>query len=245
MGIDKSLASIIPHSFLKHFSPMKAKSTGFDLKAVFVSLSAALIFWLMNALNKDGYSQKISFPLQVRYDDSLYIPLQPLPENVLVNVSGNGWTLLRKALSLHTSPIIYPITKPLKTKFLNTESLTDSLNEMIRDVRVNYVVADHFDIEFDRKVSKTFAIKVDSSSIPLKDRYVVSSLININPKTITLVGPESVLEELGAFIEVKVPGKRLQENYDDEIKIVYPRNAHITSSKDKVEVSFEVAELLK
>jgi hypothetical protein len=224
---------------------MKAKSTGFDLKAVFISLIAALIFWLMNALNKDGYSQKISFPLQVRYDDSLYIPLQPLPEKVLVNVSGNGWSLLRKALSLNTTPIVYPISKPLKTKYLNTTSLTDSLNDKIHDVRVNYVVADRFDIEFDRKISKTFTIKVDSANIHLKDRYVVSSLINVNPKTVTLVGPQSALEELGAFLEVKIPSKRLQENYDDEVKIALPKNSLITSSKDKVAVSFEVAELLK
>lgn len=224
---------------------MKAKSTGFDLKAVFISLIAALIFWLMNALNKDGYSQKISFPLQVRYDDSLYIPLQPLPEKVLVNVSGNGWSLLRKALSLNTTPIVYPISKPLKTKYLNTTSLTDSLNDKIHDVRVNYVVADRFDIEFDRKISKTFTIKVDSINIHLKDRYVVSSLINVNPKTVTLVGPQSALEELGAFLEVKIPSKRLQENYDDEVKIAFPKNSLITSSKDKVAVSFEVAELLK
>jgi hypothetical protein len=224
---------------------MKAKATGFDLKAVFISLMAALIFWLMNALNKDGYSQKISFPLQVRYDDSLYIPLQPLPEKVLVNVSGNGWSLLRKALSLNTVPIVYPISKPLKTKYLNTTSLTDSLSDKIHDVRVNYVVADRFDIEFDRKISKTFTIKVDSSSIHLKDRYVVSSLININPKTVTLVGPESILDELGSFLEVKIPSKRLQENYDDEVKIALPKNSLITSNKDKVAVSFEVAELLK
>ncbi len=224
---------------------MKAKSIGFDLKAVFISLIAALIFWLMNALNKDGYSQKISFPLQVRYDDSLYIPLQPLPEKVLVNVSGNGWSLLRKALSLNTTPIVYPISKPLKTKYLNTTSLTDSLNDKIHDVRVNYVVADRFDIEFDRKISKTFTIKVDSVNIHLKDRYVVSSLININPKTVTLVGPQSALEELGSFLEVKIPSKRLQENYDDEVKIAFPKNSLITSSKDKVAVSFEVAELLK
>lgn len=236
---------LIPIRFASTFLLMKAKSTGFDLKAVFISLIAALIFWLMNALNKDGYSQKISFPLQVRYDDSLYIPLQPLPEKVLVNVSGNGWSLLRKALSLNTTPIVYPISKPLKTKYLNTTSLTDSLNDKIHDVRVNYVVADRFDIEFDRKISKTFTIKVDSINIHLKDRYVVSSLINVNPKTVTLVGPQSALEELGAFLEVKIPSKRLQENYDDEVKIAFPKNSLITSSKDKVAVSFEVAELLK
>jgi hypothetical protein len=199
----------------------------------------------MNALNKDGYSQKISFPLQFSYNDSLYIPTQPLPEKISVNVSGNGWSLLRKAFALDITPIKYSISKPLKTKLLNTGSLTDSLSEYIKDVKINYVVADRFELEFDRKVSKDFTVKVDSSNIALKERYVITSLINVNPRIITLTGPESVLAEMESSILIKVPSKRLQENFDEEIILPFPKNSLIKSSKDRVAVSFEVAELLK
>jgi hypothetical protein len=88
---------------------MKPSSSKTDIKAIFISLMAALIFWVMNALNKDGYSQKISFPLQFSYNDSLYIPTQPLPEKIFVNVSGNGWNLLRKAFALDVTPIVYSV----------------------------------------------------------------------------------------------------------------------------------------
>eukprot|EP01035_Chromulina_nebulosa_P049214 gene49214-66821_t len=84
---------------------MKPAPTKTDYKAVIVSLFAAIIFWIMNALNKEGYSQKISFPIRITYDDSLYIPTQPLPEKISVNVSGNGWDLLRKSLALYKTPI--------------------------------------------------------------------------------------------------------------------------------------------
>lgn len=224
---------------------MKSAPPKTDYKAIFICLLAAIIFWIMNALNKDGYSQKISFPLQFSYNDSLYIPTQPLPEKISVNVSGNGWNLLRKAFALDITPIKYSINKPLKTKLLNTGSLTDSLSEYIKDVKINYVVADRFELEFDRKISKQFTIKVDSSNIFLKDNYVITSLINVNPRLITLVGPESILNEMGSTILVKVPTRRLQENFDDEIKISLPTNSLIKSNKDRVSVSFEVAELLK
>ena len=224
---------------------MKTATSKTDIKAIFISLLAAIIFWIMNALNKDGYSQRMSFPLQFSYNDSLYIPTQPLPEKISVNVSGNGWNLLRKAFALDITPVKYSVEKPLKTKYLNTGSLTDSLSEYIKDVKVNYVVADRFDLEFDRKVSKQFTVKVDSSSIPLKERYVISSLINVNPRTVTLEGPESVLEGMGSTIYVKIPGKRLQDNFDDEIKLPISQNSLIKPSKDRVAVSFEVSELLK
>ena len=224
---------------------MKPASSKTDYKAVTICLLAAIVFWIMNALNKDGYSQKISFPLQFSYNDSLYIPTQPLPEKISVNVSGNGWNLLRKAFALDITPIKYPISKPLKIRLLNTGSLTDSLSEYIKDVKINYVVADRFELEFDRKVSKQFTVKVDSSNISLKDRYVITSLINVNPRTITLEGPQSVLEEMGSSFLVKIPSKRLQENFDDEIKLSLPKNSLIKANKDRVTVSFEVAELLK
>jgi YbbR domain-containing protein len=224
---------------------MKTASSKTDIKAIFISLLAAIIFWVMNALNKDGYSQRMSFPLQFSYNDSLYIPTQPLPEKISVNVSGNGWNLLRKAFAFDITPVKYSVEKPLKTKYLNTGSLADSLSEYIKDVKVNYVVADRFDLEFDRKVSKQFTVKVDSASIPLKERYVISSLINVNPRTVTLEGPESVLEGMGSVIYVKIPGKRLQDNFDDEIKLPISQNSLIKPSKDRVAVSFEVSELLK
>ena len=224
---------------------MKTATSKTDIKAILISLLAAIIFWIMNALNKDGYSQKMSFPLKFSYSDSLYIPTQPLPEKISVNVSGNGWNLLRKAFALDITPVKYSVEKPLKTKYLNTGSLTDSLSEYIKDVKVNYVVADRFDLEFDRKVSKQFTVKVDSASIPLKERFVISSLINVNPRTVTLEGPESVLEGMGSTIYVKIPGKRLQDNFDDEIKLPISQNSLIKPSKDRVAVSFEVSELLK
>jgi hypothetical protein len=224
---------------------MKTSPPKTDYKAISICLLAAIIFWIMNALNKDGYSYRIPFPLQISYNDSLYIPTQPLPEKISVNVSGNGWNLLRKVFALDIKPIKYSVSKPLKTRFLNTGSLTDSISEYIKNVKVNYIVADRFELEFDRKVSKEFIIKVDSSSISLKDRYVITSLINVNPRIIILTGPESVLIEMGSTLKVKVPSQRLQDNYDDEIKIALPQNALIKANKDRVAVSFEVAELLK
>ncbi|MEA5425677.1 MULTISPECIES: YbbR-like domain-containing protein [Arcicella] len=224
---------------------MKPAPTKTDYKAVIVSLFAAIIFWIMNALNKEGYSQKISFPIRITYDDSLYIPTQPLPEKISVNVSGNGWDLLRKSLALYKTPIQYEIAKPLKTKFLNTGMLTDSIQEYIQDVTVNYVVADRFELEFERKIKKDFLVKVDSLHIPLKDHYVVSSVINLSPRTVMIEGPESILKAMDSTIYLKVPGQKIKDNYDEEINLPFAKNNMLKVSKKKVNVSFEVEELLK
>ena len=100
-------------------------------------------------------------------------------------------------------------------------------------------------MEFDKKVKRIIRLRVDSLSIPLQERYIVSSVINLNPSTIEVEGPESTLNELGETLNVKVPGRRIQDNYDDEIRIPLPKNSYLKANKERVSVSFEVAELLK
>ncbi len=211
-----------------------------DTQAMLISGVAAVVFWLMNALNKDGYSLKVAYPLSVQYNDTLYIPTQPLPQRVMVNISGNGWSLFRKGLAFDNKPIKYPVNKPLKTNFINTSSLTALLSEQIKDVRVNYVVADTLDLEFDRKIKKKVFVQIDSANIPLKTRFVISTVINVSPRYIVFEGPETLLNSFKDTLHLKVPGKRIQDNYDEEIPIDYKKNPLIKASKEKVAVSFEV-----
>ncbi|RYF52971.1 MAG: hypothetical protein EOO39_41425, partial [Cytophagaceae bacterium] len=42
-------------------------------------LLAASLFWLLNALNKTGYSLNIDYPIHFVYNDSAYCPVTTLP----------------------------------------------------------------------------------------------------------------------------------------------------------------------
>ncbi len=36
----------------------------------------------MNVLNKDNYSIKLNYPLDIEYDNSAFVPMQPLPKRI-------------------------------------------------------------------------------------------------------------------------------------------------------------------
>jgi hypothetical protein len=211
-----------------------------DLKVAILSVLAATLFWLMNALNKDGYTTKLGYPLKVEFNDSLYIPTMVLPKQISVNVSGNGWTLLRRQFAINALPLIYPIKQPLKTKFINTASLTDLMSDQIKDLKVNYVATDTLELDFDRKVTRKIRIEVDSLDISLRKPYVVSSLINITPRSIMITGPEDLVNGLDGVWIVKIPVKRIDTDYDAEINLDYAKDQNLSLSQDKVQVSFEV-----
>jgi hypothetical protein len=51
-----------------------------------------------------------------RYDQSRFIPVQPLPTEVAVNVTGRGWKLLRRQLLLDVKPAELTLSTPAATR---------------------------------------------------------------------------------------------------------------------------------
>lgn len=215
------------------------------IKTLALCFLAAFVFWLLNSLNKSGYSAKISYPLTITYNDSLYISTKPLPKYLNISMSSTGWDLLKYSLFSNATPLVYEINNPLKTSRLDNAALLESLTILMQRPKLNYILADTITLHFERRQKKAIKLKVDSLGIDLQKNFVVSSLINISPTEILLEGPESVLKNYNDTIYLKVPTKRLAINFDDKIKIILPQNAFVKSSAEKALVSFEVAELLR
>jgi hypothetical protein len=233
----------MPLTAAKPPQPPPSTPRRIDARVAVLSLVGAVVFWLLNALNKEGYSTKLAYPLQLAYNDSLYVPVTPLPRLIQANVSGNGWDLLRKTFDFAQRPVIYPIVNPLRTKFINTASLTDVLTERLPDVRVNYVVADTLDVAFERRRIKTVRLVADTTGLQLPRRFVVSTAINVVPQTVTFEGPESVLRTFPDTLRIPVRGA-VRTDFDERLPVPYRRHPLVQATAEQVSVSFEIAELL-
>lgn len=206
---------------------------------------AAALFWLLNALNKDGYSLNVNYPVRFLYNDSLYVPTSALPKTVMVNVSGSGWNLLGHSwLPFRTPSVDYLVRNPLHESVINTSAMTVSLAEQIKNLRVNFVVADTLELGFEQRMVRTIRLVPDSLHMNMAPRFVVTSLINVRPRTITVEGPRRLVQGIPDTLFVKIPGKRIADNYDEEILINNFRHPMLRASANRVSVSFEVGELL-
>lgn len=207
---------------------------------------AAAFFWLMTALNKDNYTLRLEYPIRFNYNESLFIPVQPLPNTVSVNVSGLGWNLLRKSwLSFVEKPLEYTITNPLSANEINSTSLAAQIDEHLPDLKVNYVVADTFELNFERRATRIIPLRVDSLNIDLRSGYVISSLINLSPSLISVEGPASLIRDYPDTILVPIPAKKIQNNFDEIIPLNVPYLPMVEISHSSVFVSFEVARILR
>ncbi len=236
-----------PSSQHANFHPVtpSAQSKSFQPAKLILCLLAASLFWLLNALNKTGYSRNVKYPIQFVYDDSLYIPTAPLPQTITLNLVGSGWYLFGQAfLPFQNEPIKYVVNNPLRAKSINTSVLAEALDEQAKNLRVNYIVADTFELGFDRRTIKTIHLVADSLHLNMAPRHVVTSLINITPNTLTVEGPAKLLRGVSDTLVVRIPGQRISQNYDEELSINHFKHPLLKVSTEKVFVSFEVGELL-
>lgn len=213
-------------------------------RTILLSVVAASIIWLFNELNKEGYTLQVSYPIHLTYNDSLYIPISTLPRSVSVVISGSGWTLLRKSLPFTVTPVTYHLDNPLGTNTINANALAAMMTEQVKDVKISHIVLDNPNLDFDERIEKKVILKIDSLGLNLSPKFVVSSLINLRPKTITFDGPASLVSDIADTILVRVPTKKIRGNFDEEVLIRYPQSPLLSVSAERVFVSFEVAEFL-
>lgn len=187
----------------------------------------------------------VDYPIQFVYNDSLFIPTAPLPRTVRVNVSSDGWGLLRHSwLPFQVDPVSYVVRNPLRASVINSSSITAALAEHTKKLRVNYILTDRLDLAFDRRMTKTIHLVADSAHIDLTPRFAVTSVINLTPRTIQVDGPSGLVRGLPDSILVRIPRKRITENYDEELPLNQLRHPLLQYSANRVAVSFEVGELL-
>lgn len=208
-------------------------------------LAAAAVFWVLNALNKPGYTMNVDYPVHFVYNDSLFIPTEPLPKTVRVNVSSNGWGLLRHTwFPFQVDPVTYIVKDPMRTSAINLSTLTAALSDHSKKLRVNYVSGDRIDLAFDRRATKTIRLTADSLHIDLAPRFVITSVINLTPHSINISGPRKLVSGLPDTLLVRVPRRHIMDNYDEELPLNQLRHPLLRTNSSRVAVSFEVGELL-
>jgi hypothetical protein len=214
------------------------------IPTLLLCLLVAIVIWFMNELNKDGYVQEVTYPVQISYDDSAYIPVSPLPKNFKAILNGNGWTLLQNTLSFASKPVIYTLSEPDLVRQIDIEKLATLMAQQIKDVKIVKILGDTLNLNFERRATKQVQLKVDSSSIDLDDKIIISSVINLTPTQITVSGPISAISQIPNLMLIRIPAKRIRLNYDESLPLPYPKLSNVKMSAESVLVSFEVAELL-
>lgn len=169
-------------------------------RAVTACFLAASTFWLLNALNKT-YTTRITYPLAWRYDENRFVPVQPLPTEVPVNVTGRGWKLLRRQLLLDVKPAELLLTSLPATRYVTGRTLRPALQQAMEGLQFNYLISDTLWVEFDRLVSRRLALGLS----PAADGAALPYAARFEPDSIVFRGPAAKVNSLPSPYPVHLP----------------------------------------
>jgi len=210
-------------------------------KAVTLCLLTALVFWFFNALNKD-YSTNLRFSVNFQFDEERYTPVEPLPEVVFMNVSGNGWDLLRKSLGVNLPDMNIALDRPTEVKKIVGSTLPALLAGQLGNLQINHVVTDTLYLTLDPKEKKKIKVAVDPGEFTFAPGFGRLSPIVVLPDSILLEGPKSVLDQLpdSALLEINEEG--IKSDFREEVEVAISRSDLLKRTPEMVEVIFEVVE---
>jgi hypothetical protein len=214
---------------------------------VVLCVAAATTFWVLNALNKDNYSTIVDCPVQWEYDQKNYIPVKPLPQSIQIQISGNGWDLLRKYFNI--SGTAYPILlqSPAEKKYLLSADLKRSLGEFITPTQLENVLGDTIHYQIDRIVTKTLRPVLDSLSYSFDKNIALEGKVNFIPDQLEITGPSSVLEAFEGNYPVALNASKINSNFSGKVPLTVdePLAPLIQLKQKEIQVSFSVLSYLE
>jgi hypothetical protein len=108
-------------------------------QTVFFCMGGAVMFWLLNALNK-VYTTDINHPVVFIIDESEMVFAKVPPSSIRLEVTGGGWKLLRYLLRLYVQPIELPVAQVAKQGQIKNEYLWAIFNKRLKDLKVRRVL---------------------------------------------------------------------------------------------------------
>lgn len=218
-----------------------------DLKVVVLCIAAATTFWILNALNKDDYNTVVDFPIQLVYDQNQYVPVTKIPKDIQIEISGNGWDLLRKYFNINNTPYSIELNNPSSNQFVLTSDFKRSLGDYLSPTQLISILDDSLKFEIDKIELIEMKAVVDSSSYSLAKNFKLNGQFDIEPKSITLKGPSSILEKMKGVFSVQLDEQKINKNINKKVAATIPDeyNELVSADVEEFEVKFEVVQFLE
>lgn len=222
---------------------MVGPGTESSWKVIALCFLGATIFWFFNALNKD-YAARIKYPISFEYNSDETIVVDPLPEEVRLEVRGGGWNLLRKTFWFNVQPVQISLSEPTETKFLTSNMLKPIFVDQVSEIRIDEVLVDTLFVNIEKKISRTLPVIIDSSNIRLAREHRIVSPIQLSSDTIQVTGPLSQVNAIGQSIMITLNKEVINKDLSEEISIDAYLPSKVFSDPSTITVSFSVQQFM-
>ena len=218
-----------------------------NLKVVVLCIAAATTFWILNALNKDNYTTIVDYPISWNFDETKYMAVQPLPESFPIQISGDGWDLLRKYFKLNEPPFIINLADPSSKGYVLTSDLQRTLGDFLTPTTLLGALEDSIHFNIDKIETRKLDLVPDSTSFSLANNVIIKGDLNFSPKQVTVIGPSSLIDAFEGKFIVSLNENRINSNFKKSVPIEINKELldFVSVEQESVEVSFDIIQYLE
>jgi hypothetical protein len=208
--------------------------------AFFLLLS--FVFWYLNELSKE-LQGTINYPVRYINPPKERIVTGELPGKLEMDLRGPGYTILKMKLSGSRAPVVIDFSKTTPKRFpgkspnyyLVTSGLIQSFSKQLHaDFEIIAINPDTLFFGYDRLVTRRMAV-IPDLDIELTQGHKV--VIVPDPDSITVLGPEHILDTLRGIPTRHRSFKRMDENFKARIPLECPEYLETTQKRVVVEVT--------
>jgi hypothetical protein len=205
---------------------------------------AATVFWFFNALNKT-YTTNIRFPVTFDFNFSNYVPVDPLPKHVSINVTGIGWNLFRRSYSVKVSSLVIPLERPAEVKKIVGSTLPGLFANQLEGLEINFVLTDTLYLNIQPKAGRWIKLGANPVAKNLNNEYTEVTDIRIVPDSVFVEGPMKLITKLREPALLSIAQRNIEDNFKQEVEVVLPDNQLMKISPPSVTISFDVEKLVQ
>lgn len=213
-------------------------------KAVALCILAATIFWFLNSLN-ESYTSNVSFPLTFDYNTEEYIPVEPLPERLNINVTGMGWDLFRRSAGFKIPPLVVPLERPSATRKLVGTAIPALISDQLEGLHLNFVVNDTIYLNIEARARRRISVDIDSIEQYIRAGFGLTSVVTITPDSVLVEGPESMIREMAQSVNLVLDQRNVDDDFEEEIEVLPETEGLVTAIPPVVLVGFMVEEFVE
>lgn len=213
-----------------------ADSSHFEKREKVIAFSVALFFalclWFIVNLSRD-FNITVEVPIDLSNLPSDVTVSSDIPETASVALTGEGWNLI----PVYTNP---------PRVLINAESDDVNLTEQLRNqvgvfsnLNILQVRPSQLTIERERKVSKKIPVK-NRTRFELADQYGLLSDPVISPDSVTVIGAESVLDEIEYWDTAETEITNINDSINRVVQL--ESMSGVTLEPSTVILSMDVAE---
>ena len=181
-------------------------------------LLLSTFFWFLSSLS-DVYTTTLSVKLKYNSLDESFILTEEPPKQLSFKARSSGFELLGEQLSLNRNEVEVNLQDAKSEKnnrfFILTSVVKPSIREELdADIELLDLESDTLWLSTEERLKKKVKV-IPQVDLSFKSAYKLRSKIELNPKTVEVLGPKSFIDSL---LEIKTALYKAK-NIDDSIKV--------------------------